>query len=56
MKKLYTSPLLSVEELTKIDILCDSTEKTGKSAALSSDKDNINQSGRTMYDMTRFLI
>ena len=25
MKKLYTSPVVTVEELTKIDVLCEST-------------------------------
>ncbi|MCR5653396.1 MAG: hypothetical protein K6F88_06310 [Ruminococcus sp.] len=53
MKKLYTSPVVTVEELTKVDVLCASTETND---APSEDKtDNINQLGSTIGDLTRLL-
>ena len=53
MKTLYTSPVVTVEELTKVDVLCASTEKTYDDT--TGKTDNINQLGSTIGDLTRFL-
>ena len=54
MKKLYTSPAVTVEELTKADVLCASTEMNTTDDQFSR-TDNINQLGSTIGDLTRFL-
>ena len=53
MKKLYTSPVVTVEELTKIDILCASTEVNNDESVAGVD--NLNQSFGTLGDFSRFL-
>ena len=53
MKTLYTSPVITVEELTKIDVLCASTETSAD--ATTDSVDNINQLGSTLGDLTRLL-
>lgn len=54
MKDLYTSPVITVEELSKIDVLCNSTEvNTTTSDTLKFD--NINQKASTLVDFTRFM-
>lgn len=55
MKTLYTSPVVTVEELTKVDILCASTEITSADTDYSGKRDNINQKSSTIGDLTRFL-
>ena len=56
MKTLYTSPVITVEELTKIDVLCVSSEGTFD-ALTDSDpmKDNLNQNARTIGDLSSIL-
>ena len=54
MKKLYTSPVVTVEELTKVDVLCASTEMNTVNDP-DTKSDNINQLGSTIGDLTRFL-
>lgn len=53
MKKLYTSPVVTVEELTKVDVLCASTEKSDD--ATSNSVDNINQLGSSIGDLSGLL-
>ncbi len=56
MKKLYTSPAVTVEELFKADVLCDSTEKSRSMPADPGKKiDNINQSYKTIGDISQLL-
>ena len=56
MKKLYTSPAVTVEELFKADILCDSTERSLSMPADPIKKiDNINQTYKTIGDISRLL-
>ena len=58
MKTLYTSPVLTVEELTKVDVLCASTEVTtaADAAANPSGKfDNANQKFATLADFSNFM-
>jgi hypothetical protein len=56
MKDLYTSPVITVEDLTKTDVLCDSTEKAiTNTPAMSRKLDNINQLARTIGDMSGLL-
>ena len=56
MKKLYTSPAVTVEELTKADVLCASTEtnSTGNSGTFGT-TDNINQTFKTLGDVSSLL-
>lgn len=56
MKKLYTSPMVTVEDLTKADVLCASTEtNTTPPGSTSNPTDSINQTATTLGNMTRFL-
>ncbi|MBQ5347776.1 MAG: hypothetical protein IIU39_06990 [Ruminococcus sp.] len=57
MKELYKSPVITVEDLTKTDVLCASTEKTdiNNPAAFNRKVDNINQLARTLGDMSNLL-
>ena len=60
MKKLYTSPMVTVEELTKADVLCSSTEQNLISSSNAPGQnadplDNINQTASTLVKMTSFL-
>jgi hypothetical protein len=57
MKKLYTSPAVTVEELFKADILCDSTERGTDRSLLANTKkiDNINQTYKTIGDISQLL-
>ena len=56
MKTLYTSPVVTVEELTKIDVLCASSEFSTDSLTDSSPKrDNLNQSAATIGDLSGIL-
>lgn len=56
MKDLYTSPVITVEELTKADVLCASTENSQDAAAAGKTRiDNINQLASTIGDMSSFL-
>ena len=52
MKTLYTSPVITVEELTKVDVLCSSTEVNLSVATLS---DNANQTFGTLADFSNFM-
>ena len=53
MKKLYTSPVVTVEELTKVDVLCASTETSDD--ATTNKVDNINQLGSSIGDLSGLL-
>ena len=53
MKTLYTSPVITVEELTKIDVLCASSEMNTNET--TNGLDNINQQYGTLGDFSRFL-
>ena len=56
MKKLYTSPAVTVEELFKADVLCDSTEKSRSMPVDPAKKiDNINQTYKTIGDISQLL-
>ena len=55
MKKLYTSPVITAEELTKVDILCASTETTDVNGTYDNDRDNINQAAGTIGDLSGIL-
>ena len=57
MKELYKSPVITVEDLTKADVLCASTEKTdiNNPAAFNRKVDNINQLASTLGDMSNLL-
>ena len=58
MKTLYTSPAITVEELTKIDVLCASTEVTSAAdvaANPNSKFDNANQKFSTLADFSNFM-
>lgn len=54
MKTLYTSPRVTVEELTKIDVLCASTE-TNTNAQTTDTVDNANQTFGTLADFSNFM-
>ena len=54
MKSLYKSPVVTVEELTKVDVLCASSEVNTDASTLDA-KDNINQMAKTLADFTSFL-
>ncbi len=53
MKTLYTSPVITVEELTKIDVLCASTETNTDQTA--TNKDNAAQTFGTLADFSNFM-
>ena len=56
MKTLYTSPVITVEELTKVDVLCNSTEvHTGNNPALTNTYDNADQKFSTLADFSNFM-
>ena len=58
MKELYKSPVITVEDLTKADVLCLSTEKSDANNKVSSSVrkvDNINQLASTLGDMSGLL-
>ena len=56
MKELYKSPVITVEELTKADVLCASSETNKFNAGLTSKKfDNINQLAGTIGDLSSLL-
>ena len=56
MKELYKSPVITVEDLTKTDVLCLSTETKNNKDKFSIKKfDNINQLARTIGDMSDLL-
>ena len=54
MKKLYTSPVVKVEELARIDVLCASSEVNTNENA-DPDTDNLTQDIGTLGDFSRFL-
>ena len=53
MKKLYTSPVVTVEELARIDVLCASSEVNYDESV--ADTDNLTQDIGTLGDFSRFL-
>jgi hypothetical protein len=53
MKTLYTSPVITVEELTKMDVLCASTETNKDDQAVN--KDNAVQTFGTLADFSNFM-
>ena len=53
MKTLYTSPVITVEELTKVDVLCASTETNTEQSA--TNVDNANQTFGTLADFSNFM-
>ncbi len=56
MKTLYTSPRVTVEELTKIDVLCASTEvSVPGSMPTTTSYDNANQKFSTLADFSNFM-
>ncbi|MBQ5346524.1 MAG: hypothetical protein IIU39_00515 [Ruminococcus sp.] len=55
MKKLYTSPTVTVEELAKVDVLSTSTEQNKTNSFGGAKRDNINQMARTISDMSGLL-
>ena len=60
MKTLYTSPVLTVEELTKVDVLCASTEVSDAAAVAAANQngsklDNANQKFSTLADFSSFM-
>ena len=54
MKTLYTSPVITVEELTKVDVLCASTEVNYDPNPAQS-VDNANQTFGTLADFSNFM-
>ena len=53
MKIEYDSPVITIEELTRLDVLCASTEtNTDQSAA---NVDNANQMFATLADFSNFM-
>ena len=55
MKTLYTSPVITVEELTKVDVLCASTEVHNQGTALTNTYDNADQKFSTLADFSNFM-
>ncbi|MBQ5346693.1 MAG: hypothetical protein IIU39_01385 [Ruminococcus sp.] len=55
MKKLYTSPTVTVEELAKVDVLSTSTEQQNSNNFGGAKRDNINQMAKTIGDMSGLL-
>ena len=57
MKELYKSPVITVEDLTKVDVLCASTETSagGSTSGSTRKVDNINQLSRTIGDLSSLL-
>ncbi len=54
MKELYKSPVITVEDLTKVDVLCASTE-TNNGNVTTRKTDNINQLAGTIGDLSSLL-
>ena len=54
MKTLYTSPVITVEELTKVDVLCSSTE-VHTTASTTGKNDNVDQLYSTLADFSAFM-
>ncbi len=55
MKELYKSPVITVEDLTKVDVLCASTEQNNGGPVTTTKQDNINQLAGTIGDLSSFL-
>ena len=58
MKELYKSPAIAVEDLTKTDVLCASTETSGTEGMTpgSTNKvDNGNQFAGTIGDLSQLM-
>ena len=55
MKTLYTSPAITVEELTKVDVLCASTVTNNSETASTNTYDNVDQLYSTLGDFSRFM-
>ena len=55
MKTLYTSPVITVEELTKIDVLCASTVVNNDDTATTTHYDNADQLYSTLGDFSNFM-
>ena len=55
MKELYKSPVITVEDLTKVDVLCDSTNRSTGQFDTTKRADNINQLASTIGDMSGLL-
>lgn len=53
MKELYKSPVITVEDLTKADVLCASTETSNDATTIK--RDNINQLAGTIGDLSSLL-
>ncbi|MBR1732100.1 MAG: hypothetical protein IJ725_06680 [Ruminococcus sp.] len=53
MKTLYTSPVITVEELTKVDVLCASTDTNTDTSVAKTD--NANQMFGTLADFSNFM-
>ena len=53
MKIQYKFPVITVEELTKVDVLCASTETNTDQTATNAD--NANQTFRTLVDFSNFM-
>ena len=53
MKTLYTSPVITVEELTKVDVLCSSTEVNKD--INTRNVDNANQAFGTLADFSNYM-
>ena len=53
MKTLYTSPVITVEELTKVDVLCASTETHDDQTPNAHD--NADQKFGTLADFSNFM-
>ena len=56
MKTLYTSPVITVEELTKVDVLCASTEvHNANNPGITGTYDNADQKFSTLADFSNFM-
>ena len=55
MKELYKSPVITVEDLAKVDVLCASTEQSNGAYDPTKRVDNINQLASTIGDMSGLL-
>jgi hypothetical protein len=54
MKTLYTSPVITVEELARIDVLCASTELNYDNQT-TEEKENAVQSFDTLANFSNFM-
>ena len=55
MKELYKSPVITVEDLAKVDVLCASTELNNGQYDSSKRVDNINQLANSIGDLSGLL-